>query len=84
MIQNTHIIKVTTLPATNTLPARVKMRSELYSQTVVIPFSNEPGSAAPTLETAINYLSKINIQIIAKGSSNDCYYLISDTFKEIK
>lgn len=84
MLPNYHIIQITHLGQTNTAPARVKLKSELFKQSVTIPFTNEPASIAPATETAVTYLIKKGHIIIGKGEGKDYNYLISDTFEPIK
>ena len=81
---NLHVLIVSTLPVTNTLPARVKIKSERFKQSIVIPFDHEIDTASPTIETAVKYLTKKGFDIIAKGEGSNHYYLITNTFEAIK
>jgi len=97
-MQNYHIIKVVTLGATNTKPARVKIISERFKQSIIVPFDNEPDSRNPSIETAIKCLNSVvyfkegngnpiarkGFNIIGQGEGSDHYYLISTTFEPIK
>jgi len=83
-MENFHILKVSTLGPTNTLPARVSIKSERFRQSIVIHFDNEPGDAAPTMSTAERWLIKNGFNLIGKGEGRECYYLISTTFEPLK
>ena len=84
IIPNLHVLMVAILGATNNLPARVRIKSERFRQSIVIPFDHEIDTASPTIETAVKYLNKKGFNIIAKGEGSDHYYLITDTFQAIK
>lgn len=81
---NFHILIVSTLPATNTLPARVRIKSERFKQAIIIPFDHEIDTASPTIETAVKYLVSKGFNVIGKGEGSDHYYLITNTFEAIK
>lgn len=84
MTPNYHVLIVSTLGATNTLPARVKIKSERFGQTVIIGFTNDPNSISPTIETAVTYLKNKGFDIVGKGEADNGYYLITNTFETIK
>jgi hypothetical protein len=60
-MNNHRIFKITTLPATDTKPARVKISDDRHKKTVILSFANLPGSLSPTLATAKSYLESKNI-----------------------
>lgn len=84
MIPNYHVLIVSTLPATNTSPARVKIKSERFRQTVIIGFTNDHSSGSPTIETAVTYLENKGFEVMGKGEAANGYYLITNTFEPIK
>jgi len=83
-LDNYHILQVKCLGATNYRPARVKIISERFRQSVIIPFTNDPGASSPTLHTAQEWLENKGHVIIGKGEGKNCYYIISDTFVSLK
>lgn len=78
---NYHILQVKGIGATNTNPARVKIISERFKSSIIIPYTNDPGSISPALPTAIDWLTKHGYEVIGQGEGKDHYYLISTTFK---
>jgi len=83
-MDNYHVLKVTNVGPTNKNPARVKIISERFKATLIIPYTNDPGSISPALPTAINYLTAMGFEFIGQGEGNGHYYLISTTFKNPK
>lgn len=97
-MQNYHILKIVHLGATDKKPARIKLVSELFKQSVILPYDNEPGDTHADITTAVNYLNSIvylthtkeghkqvsGFDIIGKGESKDGMYLITNTFEPIK
>jgi hypothetical protein len=81
---NFHVLIVKTLPATNTLPARVSIKSERFKQSVVISFNHDIDAVSPTIETAVAYLTGKGFEIMGKAEGSDHYYLITNTFEPIK
>jgi len=93
-MQNYHIIKVSRLGATATRPEMVKLQSERFNQSITMPFTNQPDSSNPSIETAVNYLSGIQhnvngdnvlgFDIVGQGEGKGHMYIISNTFEPIK
>lgn len=83
-IENFHILKVKVLGATNDKPARVKIISERFEQSIIIPFTNHPGASSPAIDTAALYLTAKGWVITGKGEGKDLMYLITDTFEPLK
>lgn len=81
MIKNYHILKVTYLGATNTTGSRVKIASERFKQSRVIPYNHEFNS---TKDIAADWCAKNGFELIGAGEGKDCYYLISTTFEPLK
>jgi len=84
ILQNFHILIVKAIGATNTEPARVKIISERFKQSVKIPFTNNPGASNPATDSAIEYLEKQGYDLIGKGEGKDHMYIITNTFKPLK
>lgn len=84
LLSNYHILIVKALPATNTKPTRVKIISERFEQSIIIPFTNHPGASNPATDSAIEYLEKQGYVLIGKGEGKDHMYIITDTFEPLK
>lgn len=80
-MNNYHILQVKGMPVTNENPARVKILSERFETSIIIPYTNEPGSISPALPTAIEWLINHGYKLIGQGEGNGHYYIISETFK---
>lgn len=87
-VPNYHILIVKTLGQTNTLPARIKITSERFNQSIITGFTNEVDSISPTLETAELWLTKNGHNVIGHGEGKDHYYVVCDhvngSFKGLK
>jgi hypothetical protein len=83
-IENYHIIKVMAIGATNTNPAKVKIITERFRQSLTIPYTNHPGASSPSIDTALLYLTGKGFEIVGKGEGKDHMYLITTTFEPIK
>lgn len=95
-MQNFHILHVEHVPATNNRPAIIKLSSELFKQAITSPYTNQPDSLNPAVETAINILKlaeysidggktyRKGFDIIGQGESKKGFYLISTTFQPLK
>lgn len=81
---NYHIIMVQSMGATNTQPARIKLISERFKQSIIIPFTNHAAAFSPALDSAILWLSNKGFNIVGQGEGKDHYYLISTTFEPLK
>lgn len=84
LLSNYHILIVKALPATNTKPARVKIISERFQQSIIIPFTNNPGASSPAIDSAIEYLEKNDYNLIGKAEGSDHMYIITSTFEGLK
>jgi hypothetical protein len=80
-MENLHILKTSYLGATNTRGARVKIYSERFRQSVVIPYNYRFNNA---LDIAINWLQSKGFEIIGKGEGKESMYIISTTFEPLK
>lgn len=83
-MENYHIFHISPVHATSTKPARVKIRSERFRDSLIIGYTNEPGGNSPARDTAINFLSEKGFVIIGEGESHAGLFLISETFKSLK
>lgn len=79
-LENYHIIKVSYLGATNTRGSRVKLHSDRFEKTKIIPYDYVH---AYTLPIAIDYLTKQGFELIGQAEGKDCYYIITNTFKSL-
>jgi len=86
-MKNHRLFKITTLPATDTKPARVKITDDRFRKTVVLSFVNLPESwyLSPTLATAKNYLESKNITCggfgeLFQGECSAGYIIFSTDF----
>ena len=80
-MENLHIIKTTYLGATNTQGARVKIYSERFRHSVVIPYNYCFNDA---LQVAIFWLQARGFEIIGKGEGKENMYVVSTTFEPLK
>ena len=80
-MQNLHIIKTSYLGATNTQGARIKIYSERFRESVIIPYNYHFNSA---LDIAIHWLQEKGFEIIGKGEGKENMYIISNTFEPLK
>lgn len=76
-----HLLKVKFLSWTEHKPERIKIISDLYNQSVVIPYETDHGN--DTCEIAEHWLQSKGFNIIGHVDSKDCYYVISDTFLKL-
>jgi hypothetical protein len=84
LLPNYHILIIKVIGPTDHEPARVKIISERFKQSIKIPFTNHPGASNPATDSAIEYLEKRGHKLIGKGEGKDHMYIISDTFEPLK
>lgn len=82
--QNYHVLIVRYMRQTNTQPSRVKITSELFKQSILMPFTNEQGSTVPSLDTAELWLKNNGFDIVGHAEGNGHSYVITNTFKSLK
>lgn len=80
-MENFHILKITYIPETNTKPSRVRILSERFNESIVIPRDQKFRDIA---EVAEHHLKKLDFSIIGQGEHYSGFYIISDTFKSLK
>jgi len=78
--KNYHIITVKRLGATNTKGARVKITSERFGDTIILPRNYEFDTIK---DIAINKLKNTH-DIVGSGETKDSYVLISNTFEPLR
>lgn len=76
---NYHILNISFIGSTDRRPARVKIKSDRFKQSVIVQFDYE----FDTVGTALNWLQSQEFEIVGKGEGKDSYYLISTTFKPL-
>lgn len=81
-MENLHKIKTSYLGATNTKGARVKIYSERFRESVIIPYYSEEFNSA--LDIAIHWLQSKGFDIVGKGEGANNMYIISKTFQPLK
>lgn len=84
LLQNFHVLTIKVLGATNHNPARVKIISERFRQSITIPFTNHPSASSPATDNSIEWLEKRGHKLIGKAEGKDHMYIISDTFEPLK
>ena len=84
IVPNYHILIIKAIGATNTKPAMVKIISERFNQSIIVPFTNHPGASSPSLDTAKLVLSAKGFDIIGQGEGKGHMYLITNTFEPLK
>lgn len=76
-----HTFEVSYPSATNTLQARVKIRSPRFKQSKIISYDFE---CRDIQEVAEKWLMQNNFNIIGGGESSTGYVIITDTFKPLQ
>lgn len=77
-IPNYHVLKITYIGPTNNRPSRVKILSERFEQSKTISYNHE---LRGTLEIAEKWLVENGFNLVGHAEGNNCYYVVSDTFK---
>ncbi len=75
-MKNFHVLLITYLSYTNKLPARIKITSERFEQSVIVSI-NEYGSG-------VAWLKKNKFKIIGTSVGKKCIYAVSTTFEPLK
>jgi hypothetical protein len=64
---------------------RIRIKSQRFKQSIIIPFENAPGANIHVVSNAAIYLERMGFTLIGKGEGNDDYdYIVTDTFKPLK
>lgn len=80
-----HVFTVKYLPATNSQPSRLRLRSDRFQQGVTInpdDYRDERDSSSVT--AAVNYLKAKGFNITGFGEGKNCMYVFTDTFEPIR
>ena len=77
--KNYHIITVKRLGATNEKGTRVKITSERFNNTIILPYNYEFETIK---DIAVDKLKDTH-DIVGSGETKDSYVLISDTFEPL-
>jgi hypothetical protein len=84
-MKNFHIFQISLVPMTDKFPPRIRIKSQRFKQSIIIPFQNEPGGDTHIVANAAIYLERMGFTLIGKGEGNDDYdYIVTDTFKPLK
>ena len=78
-MENLRIIQVSYLDATKTNRVKIKELTNGMECTKTIPFDHEFDGIA---EIAIEYLRRIDINIVAKSRTKDSYILLSNSWEK--
>lgn len=80
-MQNLHLIAVKYLGPTNTRGSRVKLTSELFSQSVIIPYDH---AVTGIYKMAEAWLIEHGFSVVGQAEMRGGHALLSDTFKPLK
>jgi hypothetical protein len=81
---NFNVLEISHVPMTSHKPARVKIYSPRFKQTVIFSKESEAyDQCRDNTEIAAKFLSKLNFNIIGQGEGKGKMYIISDTFKPL-
>lgn len=85
-MKNYHILQISFVPMTNQcLYNRVRIKSQRFKQSVLIPWNNEPGEISKAIEVAEKWLQSKGFDIVGQGEGNADYdYIITNTFEPLK
>ena len=80
-MKNHHVLKVKFLGATNTKGSRIRITSERFESSVIIPLKFDEFAS---FDQAIDYLVSKEFNIIGNAEAADGMYVITDSFHNIK
>ena len=81
-IPNQHVLIVKYVGQSNTQPSRVKIISERFKQSILIPFEYDHGIDA--CEITEYWLKEKGFEVIGHAEGRGHYYVITDTFEPLK
>lgn len=81
-ITNHQVLIVKYIGQTNHTPSRVKIISERFKQSILIPFDSENG--IDSCEIAEHWLNQKGFNLISHAEGKGHYYIITDTFEPLK
>lgn len=73
-----HVLRLTYLPWTAKLPARVRIKSERFKQSITLSLNGDR-----MFDVAIAELQKRGFNLLGTGVGDACSYLISDTLEPL-
>ena len=82
-MKNYHILLVSHFMGNDCIP-RVRIKSQLFKQSIKVPYTNEPGEHVNPKIEAKKYLENKGFVIVGMGELTNDYVLISETFEPIK
>lgn len=81
-IPNQHVLIVKYVGQTNTQRSRVKIISERFKQSILIPYDSDYG--IDSCEIAEHWLKNKGFNLISHAEGKGHYYVITDTFEPLK
>lgn len=81
-ITNYHVLIIKYVGQTNYTPSRIKIISERFKHSILIPFDSEHGM--DSCEIAEHWLKEHGFAIMGHAEGKGHYYVIVDTFKPLK
>ena len=82
--ESLHVLKVKILQWTNTKPRRIKIISERFKQSVIIPYTDDGPQTVHSWEIAKNWLTSKGFVINGHAEGDGHEYITSETFKPLK
>lgn len=84
-MENFHILQISLVPMSDKFPPRIRIKTQRFRQSIIIPFQNEPGGDTHITANAKIWLERQGFTIIGKGEGNADYdYIITETFEPLK
>lgn len=85
-MKNFHILQISFVPMTDQcLYNRFRIKSQLFKQSVTLPWSNEPGEISTSLKQAEKWLQSKGFDVVGQAEGNsDHDYIITNTFEPLK
>ncbi len=81
-IPNHHVLIVKYIGQSNKQPSRIKIISERFKHSVIIPFEYDHGN--DSCEIAEYWLNERGFKVIGHAEGKGHYYVITDTFEPLK
>jgi len=85
-MKNFHILQISPIQMdAKGNPPRVRIKSQLMQQSIIIPWNNEPGEITRCTNVTIKWLESKGFDIVGNGEGNADYdYIITNTFEPLK
>lgn len=84
MLPNYHVLEVSHKWSNREQSPMVLIVSRHFRQRVIIHYNINGDGSPPSLQAAINHLTKQGFEIIGRAEGKDCYLVITNTFLPIK